>query len=174
MKRLFILLFACFSALTTFAQMQAPTPKVFLMVADSAWAMTPNTTLSQLRKGWDIQGINVGRKLIRYLWGIHARQQVDGRTPTFLICPDTENLNDYALLSLKVKRDHRRFPSAALSECPYKRIEPTDFEIQPVGDTGFRVRPHESLEPGEYLLVDLRQKPVNEFGDVIVYDFSIR
>ena len=38
---------------------------------------------------------------------------------------------------------------------------------------GFSVTPKTPLFPGEYILINLEQKPVNEEGDVIAYDFTV-
>ena len=40
-------------------------------------------------------------------------------------------------------------------------------------DMGFSVTPKTPLFPGEYILINLEQKPVNEEGDVIAYDFTV-
>ena len=44
------------------AQMKQPDPTVFIFVGDSIFPMNVITSQTELKKGWDIQGINVGRK----------------------------------------------------------------------------------------------------------------
>lgn len=51
------------------AQMKQPDPTVFIFVGDSIFPMNTITSQTELKKGWDIQGINVGRKIKRYFWG---------------------------------------------------------------------------------------------------------
>lgn len=45
------------------AQMKQPDPTVFIFVGDSIFPMNALTSQTELKKGWDIQGINVGRKI---------------------------------------------------------------------------------------------------------------
>ena len=42
------------------AQMKQPDPTVFIFVGDSIFPMNVITSQTELKKGWDIQGINVG------------------------------------------------------------------------------------------------------------------
>ena len=56
------------------AQMKQPDPTVFIFVGDSIFPMNVITSQTELKKGWDIQGINVGRKIKRYFSGAQARQ----------------------------------------------------------------------------------------------------
>ena len=43
------------------AQMKQPDPTVFIFVGDSIFPMNVITSQTELKKGWDIQGTNVGR-----------------------------------------------------------------------------------------------------------------
>lgn len=157
---------------TTWAQMDAPKPNVFIYVEGKPYAMKSTDSQSELKKGWDIQGVKVGRKVVRYFWNAHAHQ-ITGAQPRFAIYPRTQTLNDYALLRLKEKKTHRRLPAAALAECEYTRIDLHSFSIENLSDMGFAVTPLRPLPAGEYILVDVSQSPLNEYGDIRAYDFRV-
>ncbi|MCD8318390.1 MAG: hypothetical protein LUC45_05940 [Paraprevotella sp.] len=154
------------------AQMASKPPTVFIYVGDSIFPMHTMTSQTEIKKGWDIQGINVGRKTKRYFSGAHARQSA-GRQPKFAIYPQTQDLNDYALIRLKERRNFRYLPSADPKDCDYKRVELGLFTIEALPKMGFAVTPIKALFPGEYILVDLSQKPVNDYGDFEAYDFTV-
>lgn len=154
------------------AQMDAPQPVVFIYVEGTPYPMKASDSQSELKKGWDIQGINVGRKIIRYFWNAHAGQLADSR-PRFAVYPKEQSLSDYALIRLKEKKTHRRMPAASFADCDYMRVDLHSFHIENLPDMGFAVSPLRPLVPGEYILVDLSQKPVNEYGDIRAYDFRV-
>lgn len=152
--------------------MKQPAPTVFIFVGDSVFPMSASTSQTELKKGWDIQGFNVGRKIRRYFSSPHARQTA-GTQPKFAIYPTTQELNDYALVRLKARRTLRYLPASELKDCDYTRVELGLFKIEPLPGLGFAVSPLTPLPPGEYILVDLSQKAVNEFGDFKAYDFMV-
>ena len=141
------------------AQMKQPDPTVFIFVGDSIFPM-------------NAIGINVGRKIKRYFSGAQARQTT-GRQPKFAIYPKTQDLNDYALIRLKERRGFRYLPASEFKDCDYTRVELGLFNIENLPGLGFAVTPLTPLFPGEYILVDLSQKPVNQYGDVKAYDFTV-
>ncbi len=157
---------------TLHAQLPTPKPTVFLYVEGNPVPLRPVVSQTEVSRGWDIQGINVGRKTIRYFWGKRAKQLCPAQ-PRLAIYPHTENLNDYALIALDERRDHRRLPRAALTDCSYQRVELPAFRIENLPDMGFAVTPLKPLEPGEYILVNLAQKPHNEQGDFEAYELSV-
>ena len=140
------------------AQMKQQPPTVFIFVGDSIFPMNAVT--------------NVGRKTRRYFSGAHARQ-VTGRQPKFAIYPTTQNLNDYALIRLKERRGFRYLPVAEFKDCDHTRVELGLFNIENLPGLGFAVTPLTPLFPGEYILVDLSQTPVNQYGDLKAYDFMV-
>ena len=154
------------------AQMKQQPPTVFIFVGDSIFPMNAVTSQTEIKKGWDIQGINVGRKTRRYFSGAHARQ-VTGRQPKFAIYPTTQNLNDYALIRLKERRGFRYLPVAEFKDCDHTRVELGLFNIENLPGLGFAVTPLTPLFPGEYILVDLSQTPVNQYGDLKACDFMV-
>lgn len=154
------------------AQMRQPDPTVFIFVGDSIYPMNAMTSQTELKKGWDIQGINVGRKIKRYFSGARARQTV-GRRPKFAIYPKTQDLNDYALIRLKERRGFRYLPASDFKDCDHTRVELGLFNIENLPGLGFAVTPLAPLFPGEYILVDLSQKPINQYGDIKAYDFTV-
>ena len=62
------------------AQMKQPDPTVFIFVGDSIFPMNVITSQTELKKGWDIQGINVGRKNKKILLG--GTGKANHRSPT--------------------------------------------------------------------------------------------
>ena len=171
--QIFSLIFLLGFSNAAYAQMPEPEPTVFILVNEQKAAMRAVTSQTEEKKGWDIQGITVGKKLIRYFWGKQSKQLTDQK-PTFVIYPKDCTLNDYALIRLNKRRDHRRLPYANLNECGYTRINIDSFVIENLPDMGFQVSPKEDLFPGEYILVNLKQTPCNEAGDIVAYDFSVQ
>lgn len=171
--QLILLLFLASSPLTSRAQLPTPEPTVFIFVNKQKNPMRSVTSQTEEKKGWDIQGINVGKKLVRYFWGKQSKQLTDAK-PCFAIYPKDATLNDYALIRLNKRRDHRRLPHADLNECDYTRINLDAFVIENLPNMGFFVTPKEDLFPGEYILVNLKQSPSNKAGDIIAYDFSVQ
>ena len=129
------------------AQMKQPDPTVFIFVGDSIFPMNFITSQTELKKGWDIQGINVGRKIKRYFSGAQARQTT-GRQPKFAIYPKTQDLNDYALIRLKERRGFRYLPASEFKDCDYTRVELGLFNIENLPGLGFAVTPLTPLFPG--------------------------
>ena len=155
------------------AQMPQPAPHVFIMVNGEKAPMRAQITQTEEKKGWDIQGFNVGRKLVRYFSGKYSKQLSDTK-PTFAIYPKEETLNDYALIRLNKRGNYRRLPDADILECGYTRINMDAFVIENLPEMGFLVTPVKDLFPGEYILINLKQTPQNKEGDLKAYDFSVR
>lgn len=154
------------------SQMVQPPPTVFVYINKTAYPMPSVTSQVEIKKGWEIQGINVNRKPLRYFWGAHAKQAVDN-LPTFAIYPTTQKLNDYVLIRLKQKKEYRRLPYADMKDCPYVRVDLENFTIENLPDMGFAVTPQVPLQPGEYILADMTQQAVNQYGDFKAYDFTV-
>ena len=142
------------------AQMKQPDPTVFIFVGDSIFPMNVITSQTELKKGWDIQGINVGRKIKRYFSGAQARQTT-GRQPKFAIYPKTQDLNDYALIRLKERRGFRYLPASEFKDCDYTRVELGLFNIENLPGLGFAVTPLTPLFPGEYWWIFLKSPSTN-------------
>ncbi len=173
MKKIFSLWLVIFACIQTSAQMKQPAPTVFIYVGETAFPMRTVTSQTEVKQGWDIQGINVGRKPVRYFWGAHARQTTD-ECPKFAIYPRTQTLNDYVLLRLKGKKEYRRMPKPDVKDCDYMRVNLDGFKIENLPDMGFAITPKAPLAPGEYILVDTTQDSVNSYGDIKAYDFSVK
>lgn len=172
MKRTSIILLFFILTTASFAQMIAQPSNVFIFVADSMYAMHPITSQTEIKKGWDIQGFNVGRKTKRYFYGKQAKQKVN-KTPKFAIFPTTQHLNDYVLVRLNERKNARNLPCANIHDCDYIRIELNTFRIENLPNFGFAVTPLIPLFPGEYILVDITQKSCNEYGDFKAYDITV-
>lgn len=172
MKKISFLLLMLCACLCLKAQMAQPAPTVFIYIGETAFPMNAVTSQTEIKKGWDIQGINVGKKPLRYFWGAHAKQTT-GAQPKFAIYPRTQTLNDYVLLRLKGKKEYRRMPEAEVKDCDYIRVDLNTFKIENLPDMGFAVTPTVPLSPGEYILVDITQQSVNQYGDFKAYDFTV-
>lgn len=53
------------------------------------------------------------------------------------------------------------------------RVDLSAFRIENLPDMGFAVTPLKPLEPGEYIVVNLAQTAVNEYGDFRAYELSV-
>lgn len=154
------------------AQMQEKKPRIFIYVADNRFPMKATISQTEEKKGWSIQGYNIGRHNVRYFWGEKAKQQTNNK-PQFAIYLEKENLNDYVLIRLKEKRSYRQMPYVTFADCNYTRVELNNFSIKNLPEMGFAVTPLKPLFPGEYILVNIAQESINSHGDFIAYDFSV-
>lgn len=177
-KELYILLYRTWMILLlayvpadAVAQNPVQDVKVRVVIDSIQHPMRPLTTQTEIKRGWEIQGIRVGGRTVRYMMGSVSRQ-FTSETPTFAIYPEN-NLNDYAVIRLKERRDYRMLPAPTLQECTHIRVELGYFAIRNLEGMGFAVTPLKPLFPGEYILVDMSQEPVNKQGDFVVYDFSV-
>lgn len=172
MKKVLLLCTFVFLSILTYAQMDQPKPTVFIYVNQSPYPMHASTSQTEQKKGWDIQGFQVGGKTLRYFSEPHSKQLTD-RKPKFAIYPQTQHLNDYVLIRLREKRNHRLMPAPEFKDCDYTRIELNRFKIENLPNMGFAVTPLKELFPGEYILVDITQKKTNAYGDFKAYDFTV-
>ena len=138
------------------------------------WAEIPaQQTQSELKPGWKIVDYQMKSRLTHYLSGGRATQLADGSRPMLRITPGPDEvLVDYALIRLKAKKYYRKLPRPQLIENIYIRMEPKAFTIKAESDS-FICQPHEPLQPGEYILVNLAQHPIGKLGDLLVYPFSV-
>lgn len=148
---------------------------VQLRVADTMVELKATQTQSELRPGWRISDFQLKDKQTRYLMGRHAIQLADDNMPVFDIEPGKDEvLTDYVIIRLEEKRQYRRFRKPNVRENSYVRVEPSAFEIKSDGKEGFVCRPLNALLQGEYVLLNLNQKPVGELKDVVCYPFQVR
>ena len=148
--------------------------QVGISVGDQWHELKAQQTQSELRPGWKIVDVQTKSKLTHYLWGSRASQLSDGRQPVFRIVPGRdETLVDYVVMPLKRCREYRKLRKPALRDNIYQRIEPPAFSIKVDEGDAFVCQPAEALAPGEYILVNIAQKPVGELGDLMVYPFSV-
>lgn len=147
---------------------------VQLRVGDNMYDIPSVLTQGELKPGWKIVDVQLKDKVTHYLWGAHATQMTDDRTPVFVVTPGQgETLADYAVIRLRAKRDYRKVPKGNLRDNEYTRIEPSSFHISAYGDDGFLCQPKVSLGKGEYILVNIAQRTVGELNDFSVFPFQV-
>lgn len=147
---------------------------VRLEVAGNLVELEAQQTQSELKPGWKIADVKLKDKVVRYLWGAHATQLTDDRTPTFVITPAAgQVLCDFAMMRLKSRRNHRRMAKPELKDNEYSRVEPATFEMKSDGKQGFVCKPRNPLDKGEYILVYLNQTPIGELRDLKVYSIQV-
>lgn len=166
MKKI-ICLFALFCALNAYPQ------RVEIAVSGN-WAEIPALqTQSELKPGWKIVDYQMKSRLTHYLDGGHASQLAEGNRPTFRVAPaEKEVLVDYVLIRLKAFKYYRKLPKAKLMDNVYTRLEPNAFDVKADGEA-FVCQPLQPLQPGEYILVNLSQKPIGDLQDLLVYPFCV-
>lgn len=148
--------------------------QVELKVADNFVKLAAEQTQSELKPGWIIFDIKMKDKVTHYLDGGHSSQLTDDNMPEFHIIPaENEVLADYAVIRLLNKKYYRKLPKSNLLENDYKRVEPASFFIKSDGDNGFVCHPLEALTKGEYILLNLKQKPIGDLEDLKVYTFQV-
>lgn len=147
--------------------------KVELAVGEG-WVEIPvQQTQSELKPGWKIVDYQMKSKLTHYLSGGHASQLTDGNRPVFRVTPaEKEVLIDYVLIRLKASKYYRKMFKPLLIECNYIRLEPSAFDVKAESDS-FICQPRQPLQPGEYILANLKQQPIGELQDLLVYPFSV-
>lgn len=147
--------------------------KVELAVGEG-WVEIPvQQTQSELKPGWKIVDYQMKSKLTHYLSGGHASQLTDGNRPVFRVTPaEKEVLIDYVLIRLKASKYYRKMFKPLLIDCNYTRLEPSYFDIKSESDS-FICQPRLPLQPGEYILANLKQQPIGELQDLLVYPFSV-
>lgn len=161
------------SLLMLLSALNAGAQKVELAVGEG-WVEIPvQQTQSELKPGWKIVDYQMKSKLTHYLSGGHASQLTDGNRPVFRVTPaEKEVLIDYVLIRLKASKYYRKMFKPLLIECNYTRLEPNDFDIKAESDS-FICQPRQPLQPGEYILANLKQQPIGELQDLLVYPFSV-
>lgn len=148
--------------------------KVELRVYENFAEVSAEQTQTELKPGWIVFDIKMKDKLTRYLNGAHSAQLTDDNRPVFRITPGADEvLTDYALIRLQGKRYYRKLPKSNLRENEYRRIEPAHFHIKSDGKEGFLCQPSAALEKGDYILLNIAQKPVGELEDLKVYPFTV-
>jgi len=148
--------------------------KVELKVTDSYAEIRAEQTQTELKPGWTVFDIKLKDKFIHYLDGAHATQLTDDGSPEFRITPaGNEVLADYAVIRLQGRKYYRRMAKSNVRENEYKRIEPEHFFIKSDGKDGFICRPLEPLLRGDYILLNIAQKPIGDLEDLRVYPFRI-
>jgi len=147
--------------------------KVEILVG-SNWAEIPaQQTQSELKPGWKIVDYQMKSKLTHYLSGGHASQLAEGNRPVFRVTPaEKEVLFDYVLVRLKTSKYYRKMFKPLLIECNYTRLEPSYFDVRAESDA-FICQPKQPLKPGEYILANLKQNPIGELQDLLVFPFSV-
>ncbi len=159
----------CLALLPSIAMAQ----RVEMMVEGNVAEMTLHTTQTEIRPGWKISDYQMNDRTTRYLWGAHATQLADNNRPTFLITPgNEETLLQYALMRLRHKRSYRAFYKPQLEKNSFMRFTPEDFELRAEGDA-FVCRPRSPLPKGDYILINVEQKPTGEMGDYKGYPFRV-
>ena len=138
------------------------------------WVEIPvQQTQSELKPGWKIVDYQMKSKLTHYLSGGHASQLTDGNRPVFRVTPaEKEVLIDYVLIRLKASKYYRKMFKPLLIECNYTRLEPSVFDVKAESDS-FICQPRQPLQPGEYILANLKQQPIGELQDLLVYPFCV-
>lgn len=148
--------------------------KVSLYVGNNLVDIPVQQTQTELKPGWKIVDIQMKPKKTCYLWGGQSKQITDDRRPVFIIEPgEGETLADYAFIKLKKRKQYRQITQTILANNPYIRIDLNNFNIKTEGEKAFQIQPKEVMEKGEYILVNLLQKPLGKLGDYNVYPIQI-
>ncbi len=172
MKRLFILLFCVFS-LSARGQENSQVANVFMFVGDSIYRIAPVVTQTEYKSGWKFLDIQTDGSMTRYLWGKHSRQMADDRQPRLIIDTKRYKINDFIVIKLKEKKQYRKFISHSIFECEGRIIDLDYMAISSLGGSKYEIKPHVPMEPGEYVIANLKLEPTNEYGDIHVFPFTI-
>lgn len=147
--------------------------KVEMLVAGTWVDIPAQQTQSELKPGWKIVDYQMKSRLVHYLSGGRATQLADDNCPALRVTPGPDEvLVDYALIRLKRYTEYRKLPKAKLTDNEYRRLELDTFHVRAEGDA-FVCQSRQPLQPGEYILVHLLQKPIGELQDFLVYPFCV-
>lgn len=161
--------------ITALFSLKSACQNVWIQVADNAVPLKAEQTQTETKPGWKIVDIKTKDRQIHYLWGSRATQMADNASPTLFIYPDEkQTLTDYALVRVRRRKQYRQLMKSPLEKNEYMRFLPEHFDIRPAAGIGFACTPRKPLPVGEYIVVYLKQKPVGDAGDYMVYAFSVR
>ncbi|MBO7118802.1 MAG: hypothetical protein J6W03_00595 [Bacteroidaceae bacterium] len=162
-----------FSFMVFLCAMVVQAQKVELAIGEG-WVEIPvQQTQSELKPGWKIVDYQMKGKLTHYLSGGHASQITEGNRPVFRVTPaEKEVLFDYVIIRLKASKYYRKMFKPLMIECNYTRLEPSYFDIKAESDS-FVCQPRQPLQPGEYILACISQRPIGELQDLLVYPFCV-
>lgn len=147
---------------------------VKLLVGEQLHEIKKEQTQTEVKPGWKIVDIQLKSKVVKYFWGKHAQQLTDDQKPTFIIKPENEEcLVDYAIIRLRQRKQYRLLTSPMLFENDYIRLEPKHFKIETIEDMAFKCIPINELKKGEYIIINIAQKPIGELKDYIAYPFRV-
>lgn len=173
MTRLFTILLLLLP-LKLSAQMPAQPDVVWMGIGDSLYAISPSPTQTEVKPGWKIADVaETKSKSIRYVWGAHARQLAEGNLPRLVLKPVQGTLHDFVILKLKQKKQYRKFAKPKIEDCNPIYIDLHSFRIELLPDGRYSITPHQPMQPGEYVIINTAEKPLNELGDRNVYGFAI-
>lgn len=148
--------------------------KVELKVMDNFATLRAEQTQSELKPGWTVFDIKLKDKVTRYLSRGHSSQLTDNGMPEFHITPaEDEVLADYVIIRLLNKKYYRKIPKSVIWENEYTRVEPANFSIKSDGEDGFFCHPSDTLPKGDYILLNIKQKPIGDLKDLKVYSFQV-
>lgn len=155
------------------AQVSQALSPIGVFIGDSIYRINPQTTQTETKAGWKIVDYQTKSKTVRYLWGVHSKQPIEDQQPSFFIDPGTSQLIDFAIIRLTPKRDYRKLPKAQLKECVYHTFDLYTVTTELLPDENYKVTLKEPLTPGEYIITQMTQSPVDNMGNIIVYPFTI-
>lgn len=157
----------------TFAQLPQQISPVGVVIGDSVYRIEPQITQTEVKAGWKIVDYQTRSKTTRYLWGSRSKQPIDNQQPCFYINPGSSQLIDFAIIRLTPKRDHRKLPKAQLKANTYKTFDLYTATAELLPDENYKVTLKEPLSPGEYIITQMTQTPVDDMGNITVYPFTI-
>ncbi len=156
------------------AQMAKISDRVWITVGDSLYPIAPSPTQCEVKPGWNIADVfKTSDKAIRYLWGKTSHQVCDNARPRLVVQLQHGTLHDIVLVRLQSRKQYRRFPKADIRYCDPIYVDLTTCRIELLKENLYAVTPERPLRPGEYILTDLSDKPMNDYGDRYVYAFTI-
>jgi hypothetical protein len=173
-SRFLTVLVIIFSTEMVWGQMPQPVCDVYIYVEHNQLPMKRIASQTEIRPGWLIQGKSVGRKMVHYLARRQSLQIVEP-SPRFAIYPQGNfTLADYALVKLVRKSNYRLFPTQKRLSTVSTPLDLNHFKVENLPNMGFAVTPIIELKPGEYCLMNLKEKEIDEYGNVYVYDFTVK
>ena len=156
-------------------QVKGDSDKVWIDINDSLYAISPVQTQTQIKPGWKIADVaQTKSKKVRYIWGKNSRQMADTNRPTFVVKVTDGTLHDFVFVKLKEKKEYRQFKKSQIADCSPLYIDLHTFRIELRKDDRYAITPEQPLAKGEYVIIDTSAKPVNEYGDIICYGFTVQ
>ncbi len=147
---------------------------VSLIVGERAYPIFPSVTVNHRRTPWNVFSFDVGGRTAKCFPGRGATQTVEGGRPRFLVTTGQDaRLADFAIIRLRTTRRWRRLPQSELTANTRLAVDLGTFTVRETAEGRYEIEPLEPLPPGQYVLLNMNQRPMGSELAYEGYCFSV-